>query len=107
MIDFYRPVTRQRGESTWPQLVEALQGDLANPENRNVLRWVAEGVMDRIGQSGAALSELRCFDIAVWMKWLATRPPMDRPRGKPMSPEDKERLAMRRERMRFEEGNPR
>ena len=107
MIDFYRPVTRQRGESTWPQLVEALHGDLANPENRNVLRWVAEGVMDRIDQPGAALSELRCFDIAVWMKWQATRPPMDRPRGKPMSPEDRKRLAMRRERIRLEESNPR
>jgi len=69
VVDFYRPVTRQRGESSWPLLVEALDRDLSEVHNYEVLDRIAAEVMDAIGQRYDRLSALRCLDIAVWMKW--------------------------------------
>jgi Family of unknown function (DUF6308) len=69
VVDFYRPVTRQRGEASWPLLVEALDRDLSEVLNYEVLERIAAEVMDAIGQRYDRLSALRCLDIAVWMKW--------------------------------------
>ena len=34
IVDWYRPVTGQRGAAAWPALVRAMHSDLAKPDNR-------------------------------------------------------------------------
>ncbi len=56
VLDWYRPITRTRGERAWPALVDALHVDLTNADNVAVL-----------ATAPAAIRPLRALDIAVWM----------------------------------------
>ena len=65
IVDWYRPVTGERGVAAWPGLVRAMHSDLAAPDNR---RWLA-GVREELALelSGPVPSDLRLMDIAIWM----------------------------------------
>ena len=65
IVDWYRPVTGERGVAAWPALVRAMSADLAQPDNR---RWLARVRGELESElSGAVPSDLRLLDIAVWM----------------------------------------
>ena len=65
IVDWYRPVTGERGVAAWPALVRAMHSDLAMPDNR---RWLAL-IRDELSRElrTAVPSNLRLIDIAIWM----------------------------------------
>lgn len=65
IVDWYRPVTRQRGAAAWPALIDALQTDLADSGNARVLAEIQTGLATRL--VAPVPSALRLVDIAIWM----------------------------------------
>jgi len=65
IVDWYRPVTGQRGVAAWPVLVRAMHEDLAQPDNRRLLAGVRGELAREL--SGVVPSDLRLADISMWM----------------------------------------
>jgi hypothetical protein len=65
IVDWYRMVTRVRGEAAWPALMQAMNADLAMNENRTFLADVRDELGEEV--SGPVPSDLRLVDIAIWM----------------------------------------
>ena len=65
IVDWYRMVTRVRGEGAWPALIRALKADLAMDENRGYLSDTRDELALEL--SGPTPSDLRLVDIAIWM----------------------------------------
>lgn len=65
IVDWYRMVTRVRGEAAWPALIRALKADLAMDENRGFFSDTRDELALEL--SGPIPSDLRLLDIAVWM----------------------------------------
>jgi hypothetical protein len=65
IVDWYRTVTRLRGEAAWPALTQALKADMAMNENRRFFADVRGGL--GLELRGPVPSDLRFVDIAIWM----------------------------------------
>jgi hypothetical protein len=65
IVDWYRMVTRVRGEAAWPALIRALKADLAMDQNRGFFSDTRNELVPDL--SGPAPSDLRLVDIAIWM----------------------------------------
>jgi len=65
IVDWYRPVTRVRGEASWPQLVVGIKADLGLGTNRRFLADLKVELDENL--EGPTPSGLRLLDIGVWM----------------------------------------
>lgn len=66
IVDWYRPVTGERGQRAWSPLLVALRGDLQESSNRHELDRISALV--RSALNARVPTPLRVLDIAVWME---------------------------------------
>jgi hypothetical protein len=64
ITDWYRPLTGARGAAAWSPLLQALQTDLAQRENRTALADPQTGLAEELR---FVPTPLRLADIAIWM----------------------------------------
>ena len=65
LLNQYRDQLLGRGAQAWPDLVLAIQADLALQENRVILERVQDRLLRALAHTPSAL---RLLDIAVWMQ---------------------------------------
>jgi hypothetical protein len=64
VVDWYRPLTGLRGESSWTALIDHLRSDLRLPTNTHGLLDIQEDLARHLEEPPSAL---RIADIALWM----------------------------------------
>lgn len=69
LVEWYRPILKVRGESSWTPLVSLLQGDLASASNAASFAVMREELGGP--SNGLVPSPLRMADIAIWMQSAA------------------------------------